>query len=141
VIGFEHHGGWLERWMSFDALHCRTRAVWDPEMLYMAHKRVAETVAPAEAYPIEVRIRDYSQAGLIRETLELSWRLRGEDRWRVSPLEATANPEIFTASIPGASDDRAIEYFLSAADRSGRRESLPRTAPDGYYSFRVVFED
>ena len=138
VIGFEHHGGWLERWMSFDALHCRTRAVWDPEMLYMTHKRIAETVAPAEAYPVEARIKDYSKAGLIGETLELSWRPSGEDRWRVIPLEATATPEIFVASIPGASAGQEIEYFLSAADRSGRRESLPRTAPDGYYQFRTV---
>ena len=140
VIGFEHHGSWLERWMWFDALHCRTRAIWDPEMLYMAHKRVDETVAPAEAYPIEVQIEDYSQAGLIGETLELSWRLRGEHRWRVIPLEATADPERFGASIPGAAAGQGVEYFLSAADRSGRRESLPRTAPDGYYSFRVVSE-
>jgi len=141
VIGFEHHGGWLERWMSFDALHCRTRAVWDPEMLYMTHKRVAETVAPAEAYPIEVRIKDYSGAGLIREKLELSWRPSGEDGWRVLPLEVTGNPETFVASIPGAGAGQEVEYFLSAADHSGRRESLPRTAPDGYYTFKVVSEN
>jgi agmatine deiminase len=138
VIGFEHRGGWLERWMSFDALHCRTRAIWDPEMLYMAHKRVAETVAPAEAYPIEVKIRDYSRAGLIGETLELSWRSSGEDAWRVIPLQATTNPETFVASIPGAAAGQEVEYFLSAADHSGRRESLPRAAPEGYYSFTVV---
>jgi agmatine/peptidylarginine deiminase len=141
VIGFEHHGGWLERWMAFDALHCRTRAIWDPEMLYMAHKRVAETLAPAEAYPIEVRIKDYSGAGLIREKLELSWRPSGEDGWRVHPLEVTGNPETFVASIPGAGAGQGVEYFLSAADHSGRRESLPRTAPDGYYTFKVVSEN
>jgi agmatine deiminase len=140
VIGFEHRGGWLERWMSFDALHCRTRAIWDPEMLYMAHRRIDETVAPAEVYPIEVKIKDHSQAGLIRETLELSWRPTGENVWQVIPLEATADPETFVASIPGAVAGRGVEYFLSAADRSGRRESLPRTAPDGYYSFKVASE-
>ena len=141
VIGFEHGGNWLERWMPFDALHCRTRAVWDPEMLYMAHRRIDETVSPAETYPIEVRIRDYSQAGLIDEALALSWRLSGEHSWRVIPLEVTQDPETFIASIPGVAAGRGVEYFLSAADRSGRRESLPRTAPDGYYSFRVVLEN
>lgn len=141
VIGFEHHGSWYERWMSFDALHCRTRAIWDPEMLYMAHRRVDETVAPAEAYPIQVKIRDYSQAGLIPDMLELSWRLSGEERWQVISLKATADPDIFVASIPGAFAGQGVEYFLSAADRSGRRESLPRTAPDGYYWFRVVLEN
>jgi len=141
VIGFEHQGGWLERWMSFDALHCRTRAIWDPEMLYMAHKRIEETVAPAEAYPIEVKIRDHSQAGLIREKLALSWRPSGEHRWRVIPLVPTGDPETFAASIPGGAAGQGVEYFLSAADRSGRREFLPRTAPDGYYSFTAVSEN
>jgi len=141
VIGFEHDGGLLERWMSFDALHCRTRAIWDPEMLHMAHRRIDRTVEPAESFPIEVRIVDHSRAGLIAEELQLSWRPAGEDRWRVIPMEATARPETFAASIPGADADRGIEYFLSAADRSGRRESLPRTAPDDYYSFRAVRDD
>ena len=110
-------------------------------MLYMSHKRVAGTVAPAEPYPNEVEIRDYSGAGLIREALELSWRLNGEQSWRVIPLEATADPKIFVASIPGASAGQRVEYFLSASDYSGRRESMPRTAPDGYYSFGVVSEN
>jgi hypothetical protein len=127
--------------MSFDALHCRTRAVWDPEMLHMRHRRVDESVAPAAAHPIEVEIRDYSEAGLIPEELTLSWRPSGESSWRVIPLEATEDRGIFAAAIPGAAAGRAVEYFLSAADRSGRRESLPRTAPDGYYSFRVALED
>jgi len=138
VIGFEHGGHWLERWMSFDALHCRTRAIWDPEMLYMAHRRIDETVTPAQAYPIEVRIKDHSQAGLIRERLELSWRLSGGDRWQVIPLETTTDPETFVASIPGAAAGQGVEYFLSASDYSGRQESLPRTAPEGYYSFKVI---
>jgi len=30
-----------------------------------------------------------------------------------------------------------IEYYLSAASRSGRNESLPRTAPKGFYAFKV----
>jgi agmatine/peptidylarginine deiminase len=140
VIGFEHHADWLEGWMWFDALHCRTRAIWDPEMLYMTHRRIDESMAPAETYPIEVQIRDYSQAGLIHDSLELSWRLRGGEPWQVILLQASPDPEIFLASIPGAAAGQTVEYFLSAADRSGRRESLPRTAPEGYYSFTIVSE-
>jgi agmatine/peptidylarginine deiminase len=140
VIGFEHQTGWLKGWRWFDALHCRTRAIWDPEMLYMTHRRIDERMAPAEAYPIEVRIRDYSRAGLIHDSLELSWRLRGNRRWQAIPLQASPDPEIFLASIPGPTGGQTVEYFLSAADRSGRRESLPRTAPQGYYSFAVVSE-
>jgi hypothetical protein len=138
VIGFEHHRGWLEHWWWFDALHCRTRAIWDPEMLYMAHRRVDDPAAPAKSYPIKVRVTDYSRAGLIPDSLKLSWRRQGDAAWRAVPLAASPDPEIFVASIPGAAGGQTVEYFLSAADRSGRRESLPRTAPDGVYSFSVI---
>jgi hypothetical protein len=110
-------------------------------MLHMTHRRIDEVAAPAEAYPIELQIRDYSWAGLVHDSLELSWRLRGDDGWQVIPLVASPDPEIFAASIPGAASGQTVEYFLSAADHSGRRESLPRTAPEGYYSFTVASED
>jgi hypothetical protein len=123
VIGFEHRGSWLERWNWTDALHCRVRAIWDPEMLYMAHRRVDRAVAPAEAYPIEVQIRDHSHAGLIRERLELSWRLRGEHGWRVIPLRG-GDPGTFFASIPVLLPVEAWVLPL-AADRSGLRNPFP----------------
>jgi len=137
VIGFEHAADGWEGWMWFDALHCRVRAVWDPKMLHMTHRRVDPIAAPGEAYPVRVRVTDYSGAGLILEELKLSWRTQGDDDWRVLPLEPTDDSGFFGASIPGGSSGGVIEYFLSAADHSGRRESLPRTAPAGYYSFTV----
>jgi hypothetical protein len=73
----------------------------------------------------------------VTEELELSWRLRGEDQWQILRLEAAAEPDVYEASIPGAAPGETVEYFLSAADRSGRRESSPRTAPDGFFHFSV----
>jgi hypothetical protein len=51
---------------------------------------------------------------------------------------ATTDPEVFVASIPGVVAGESVEYYLSAADRSGRRETLPRTAPDGVFSCVVT---
>jgi agmatine/peptidylarginine deiminase len=133
VLGFEYDG-----WMWFDALHCRVRAVWDPEMLRMEHRPLDRVVEPADEYRVAVRIRDHSRAGLVTEGLELRWRLRGEDQWQILRLAATAEPDVYEASIPGAAPSETVEYFLSAADRSGNRESLPRAAPYGFYSFSVA---
>jgi len=138
VIGFDYetNSPW-DGWLSFDAIHCRARAIFDTEMLYMTHMRMDETVAPAESYPIEVTIRNYSGAGLVQGELLLSWRLRGENDWQVKELDSTYDPAIYTSSISGVSPGQTIEYFLSAADQSGRQESLPRTAPDGFYTFTI----
>jgi len=135
VIGYEHEGSF--GWAWFDALHCRVRAVWDPKMLYMTHKQIRDRVESAESYRVDVVIRDYSRAGLIADELKLSWRVRGEANWNKVALTAGATPDTYSASIP-APGAAVIEYFLSAADRSGRRETLPRVAPSGFYSFEVA---
>jgi agmatine/peptidylarginine deiminase len=137
VIGFEHDQEGAEGWLWFDALHCRVRAVWDPEGLHMAHRRMDRSVALVDEHPIEVRIEARSRADLIADELTLSWRLNGQHEWRRALLKTSPEPKIFTASIPGAAAGQTIEYFVSAADASGRHESLPRTAPDGFYSFTV----
>ncbi|MEE9230148.1 MAG: agmatine deiminase family protein [Acidobacteriota bacterium] len=136
VIGFENPGFWGWSWL--DALHCRVRAIWDPEMLYMHHRRLDERMDAAPSYHIEALIRDHSGAGLIEEELILSWRLHGQAEWNETGLRTEANPEMFTASISGPEPGDMVEYFLSAADRSGRRETLPRGAPAGFYTFTVA---
>jgi agmatine/peptidylarginine deiminase len=135
VIGYENPG--LLGWAWFDALHCRVRAIWDPEMLYMHHRRLDDRVEPGESHRVEVLLRDYSRKGLVDEDLALSWRLQGETDWREAPLEKGKEPEVYLAAIPGPGSGRTVEYFLSAADRSGRRGTLPRGAPVGFYSFTV----
>jgi agmatine deiminase len=124
-------------WQSFDGLHCRVRAIWDPGMLRMAHRRMDSMVKPAKSWPIEVTIRDFNKAGLIPEELQLHVRSRSDQKWRIISLTSTADPNVFKTSIPGAKSGETVEYYLSAADRSGRRETLPRTAPDNFYSFTV----
>jgi agmatine/peptidylarginine deiminase len=137
VIGFENPGSL--GWSWFDALHCRVRAIWDPEMLYMHHRRLDSSLEPADAHPVGVSLRDHSRKGLIDEELRLSWRLEGETLWKQVPLEkAGPESEMYIASIPGPGVGETVEYFISAADRSGRRETLPRGAPVGFYSFSVV---
>ncbi|MBW2494477.1 MAG: agmatine deiminase family protein [Deltaproteobacteria bacterium] len=135
VIGYAYED--VMGWAWYDALHCRVRAVWDPKMLYMAHQQIRGRVKPADSHRVDVLIRDYSRAGLIADELKLSWRVRGKTNWNEVALTAGATPETYTASIP-APAATAIEYFLSAADRSGRRETLPRVAPEGVYSFEVA---
>jgi hypothetical protein len=103
----------------------------------MSHKRIDDRVRPAESYPVEVLIRDYSRAGRIDEELKLSWRLLCETGLHEASLVTGSSPGLFVAAIPAPDDGTTVEYFFSAADRSGRREALPRVAPGGFYSFKI----
>jgi len=136
VIGFENPG--RDGWNWLDALHCRVRAVWDPRMLSMSHRRPDDPAAPAASYRIEADIRDHSRAGLIGEELKLLWRPKGETAWRAIRLEPAPGSDTYAATMPSPGPGRTVEYYLAAADRSGRRETLPRVAPKGFYSFAIA---
>jgi len=132
-----HHYGTLG-WNSGDALHCRTRAMWDPEMLYMSVDRIPSYVQPETEYPVSVIIKDYSRKGLINESLKLSWRMKGASVWNEVSLVPGGHTNLYNASIPGPKTGITIEYFVSVKDKSGRSESMPRTAPAGVYVFSVL---
>jgi agmatine/peptidylarginine deiminase len=130
VIGFPYDG-----WTASDALHCRVRGIWDSGMLRMTHKPMDAIVPWAKEFTMDVHVRDYSRAGLIKDKLDLVWRTRSDAKWKKVRLEPTAQEHVYRATIEGVQPGQVIEYYLSAASRSGRQETLPRTAPKGLYSF------
>ncbi len=120
-----------------DAIHCRTRAIWDPKMLWMTHRRVNGRNPSTGGFLVEARIHDYSGEGLLEDRLRLDWRTAGSRRWTKVRLEPTGTPDVFRALIPNVHPGKSVEYYLSAASRSGRHESLPRTAPKGFFAFTI----
>lgn len=121
-------------WNYGDALHCRTRAVWDSEMLYITVKRLPAKVAPNEPLTVYATIIDYSKKGWERKSPKLYWRIKGEQDWNSESLKTADNKMHFYATIPAKATHKTIEYYISAASKSGSRETMPRTAPAGFYT-------
>lgn len=121
-------------WNFTDCIHCRVRGVWDTQMLRMTHHRLDGLVPYANSYVIESRIHASDSRGLHEDQLFLAWRVQGSPVWSRNRLQSVGG-DIFRGEIRGVQPGQTIQYYLSAASRSGRRESLPRTAPAGYYSF------
>ncbi len=137
--GFEVHGFAYDGWRDFDALHCRVRAVFDPGMLRVTHAAVRDGAAAGAPIPIEVTVRAYSGAPLVAGEQSLFWRLVGQDTWRTVPLLSLAgSAERFGGEIPPQAAGAAVEYWISAADGSGRGARSPRSAPQGQHTFRVA---
>lgn len=132
--------GFTGAWYYYDALHCRTMAIFDEGMLRIWHRRLEEEVPPAPAYRVAAMIDDRSEAGLDPSALKLFWRRAGEPAWNEVALTAAAGPDSFEAAIPGPLAGATVEYYLAAADLSGRAETLPPTAPDGWYRFAVTMD-
>ena len=109
-------------WNSGDALHCRTRAMWDPQMLYISIDRIPKKVAEADGYEVHSKIIDYSGKGLIENELKLFWRLKGESSWNEITLKKEGEND-YLAMIPRIEKRNAVEYFISAKSNSGKNRN------------------
>jgi len=123
-------------WNFGDALHCRTRAVWDAAMLFISVKRLPSRIMPNESLTVYATIIDYSKKGLVPDSQKLHWRIKGELNWKTETLQPASNDTQFKASMPTTDINKTIEYYVSASSVSGKTETMPRAAPEGFYSLK-----
>lgn len=124
-------------WNHGDALHCRTRAVWDSQMLYLTTKKIAAVVQEKQTNRVYSTIIDYSKKGLVTQNCRLHWKALGESSWNSVELTPTKNPEHFYADIPLYPKGTSVAYYIAASSKSGRTETQPRTAPAGFFQLIV----
>lgn len=124
-------------WNHGDALHCRTRAVWDPQMLFMSTKRIDAVVDSESKNIVYTTVIDYSKKGLTRGKNHLYWRLAGEKDWRKVSLQQAEDTQHLFAEIPFHKQGATVEYYVAAESVSGKKETQPRTAPEGFYQFNI----
>jgi len=127
VRGFAY-GGFL----SDDALHCRTMGVFDRGMLRVEHAAPLEPVVG----PASLQARVEAHSGEALTAVDLYWRPVGGS-WTVVPM-ADQGAGLHAGAIPAPTADTDIEYYVQAADASGRSASSPRTAPVVCHELRVL---
>ncbi|WP_296317092.1 agmatine deiminase family protein, partial [Winogradskyella sp. UBA3174] len=124
-------------WNNGDALHCRTRAIWNPEMLFISVNKIKSEVDSNQKNKVYATIIDYSKKGLVENKSELFWRLSGEIEWKTITLSQADNENHFFAEIPNHNSGTNIEYYISAVSNSGEKETRPITAPLAAYEFTI----
>ncbi len=132
VVGFP----WAS-WYYYDALHCRARAIFDRHMLRITHRRLDASMPFAASYPLTAKIDDRSETGLAADSMRVHYRAAGAVAWDSALLTPTGQPDEYGGAIPAFPPGTTVQYFIAAADYSGRSETLPRVAPAGYYSFTI----
>ena len=124
-------------WKAHDALHCRTRAIWDPAMIYLSVDRVKAHVTRAKDYVVNAIVKDYEAQGAAAVEAVLRWRVLGESVWKSQPMKATDWPDVYAAKIPGNQAGVTLEYYVEVTSSSGKTARMPRTSPDVSYSFSI----
>lgn len=133
--GYEIIGFPWSSWYHYDALHCRTMGIFDRFMLRIEHKPLIGDQTFAELPMIKTRIHAYSGAGLVNGELRLYWREQGNFGWQQTPLVPIEGTDSLMAMIPGAEVTKIYNYFIAAADSSGRSVTHPIAAPFAFHTF------
>lgn len=133
--GYEVIGIYYEDWYYYDALHCRTKGIFNPNMLQIKHKRLPNVKDICEeGYRVSAYIKDRSHQGLKEDSLFLVWK-GNNNIWNREVLENVSGTDSFYAYIPYDENYTEYSYYISASDNFGNSETKPVTAPDDYYSF------
>jgi agmatine deiminase len=124
-------------WTFGDALHCRTRAIWDPEMLFISVNRESTVSSKKKEFNIHATVIDYSSSTLTPESVELHFRAKGKTDWITKTMIKDGSDQWYAGSIPLENSGSIIEYYITATSSSGKKASRPATAPDGYFEVEV----
>jgi agmatine/peptidylarginine deiminase len=133
VMGFKHGN----QWYYYDALHCRVMGVFDRFMLRIVHRSIDSLINVSSDIPVSSSVSAASSKGLIQNKCLVFWRKKGAPTWDSIPMKPVSGLDSMNAFIPAQASGTTIEYYLQAADSSGRTVTLPRTAPDWVYSFKI----
>lgn len=131
VTGYTNGSSWL----TDDALHCRAKGAYDIGMLRVAHVPIVEE----QTGPVAVLAQIHAHSSTAITAAELHYR-QGGGAWMVTAMTHGAGDD-YSATIPDPAADDLTEYYIHAADASGRTEGMPRVEPAHWYSFTQIKQD
>lgn len=125
-------------WVYEDAIHCRTKAIWDENMIFISVKKVLPEINLSQNAILHATIIDYSNPDLTVQDVFLNWRKKGNDSWNKLKMEIDSIPHHWMAEFPEKENGIEIEYYVEAKSSSGATQNRPITAPEGFYTFKYI---
>ncbi len=122
-------------WESTDALHCRTHEMADRGMLLIRHMPILTTRPSDEDYQLLADIVPLSDTGLYTDSLFIMYRVNN-GTWKPAELNWQQNHQ-WTGIIPRQTEGSLIDYYIHAADSTGRSENHPYIGAPDPHSFSV----
>ena len=121
------------QWKNTDALHCRTHEIADLGMLLIRHYPTLGVQPFDSVFTFRADLTAYSGQDIISDSVLIHYRIVEDGdttEWQISPM-ASVGGKTWEGFIAGITDSCEVQYYLSAADLSGRHENHPYIgAPD-----------
>ncbi len=124
-------------WQNTDALHCRTHEMADRNMLKIKHLPLNGTIENQDEQTIEAEIIPFSGELVIDDSVEVYYKLNDEPDYSSLTMEHISGSTYeATISLPGGYNE--VEYYIHAADESGRSENHPYIGAPDPHTFTEV---
>lgn len=128
-------------WVYEDAIHCRTRALLDNEMIFISLKRILPEMPNYNDAILHATIIDYRKNELDENSVTLFWRIQESSTLETISMSKDGNANHWFVKIPKQEENTKIEYFINVRSKSGKIGRKPITAPLGYYSYKYVLQN
>jgi agmatine deiminase len=137
VIGFT--GQPSTPWESTDALHCRVMGIADVGQLYIRHIPLTGNQPCEHDFQLSAEVIACSGQPVYPDSV-LIWYRVNNGAWLMEHMTHTAGQN-YTGAIPEQPCGSTVEYYLYAADESGRHETCPLIGPADPFKFNTVYTD
>ncbi|MBN1198515.1 MAG: agmatine deiminase family protein [Bacteroidales bacterium] len=124
-------------WEATDALHCRTKGIADLGMLFIHHYPLYGEQPCEEDYVIDAELIVCSDTTVISDSVLIHYRVNQGD-WMITGMQNTAGT-FYSGIIPHQSGENTVEYYLTAADHSGRHAKDPYIGEPDPFQFNTVY--
>jgi agmatine deiminase len=116
------------------AIHCITHSVGVNDPLLISHQGLADTYDTQNPYEVQALMKHRSgiSAAQLYYTTDT---LAG---FTVIDLQAGFVNDTYLGAIPPQAAGTTVYYYLRGISESGKIQVRPITAPEGWYSFRVI---
>ena len=135
--GYEIIGVMYDGWENTDALHCRTKGIADVGMLYIKHVPIHGNVNYSDHFNITAEVIAYNGGTVYQDSVFVYYRTNGGD-YDHTVMQYTAG-DSYSGIIEGVEPGDLVEYYLFAADESGRRSFSPYIGEPDPFDFQVAF--
>lgn len=126
-------------WESTDALHCRVMGIADIGILYIHHIPLAGNQPCEQPYSINAEVIACSDSAVYADSV-LIWYRVNNGVWQHLPMTNTSGQQ-YHGLIPKQPAGSTVDYYLTAADASGRHETMPLVGAADPFSFNTVYTD
>ncbi|MCL2246604.1 MAG: agmatine deiminase family protein [Lentimicrobiaceae bacterium] len=135
--GYQVFGINYNFWESTDALHCRTHEIADRCMLYIKHQPIFGNIAHTGEVTFSTELYSYCENNIYSDSVIAYVRVDGGEYVGYHMAHMGNNTwEVTVSDFPNKTIN--VEYYIFAADESGRRECHPYIGAPDPHKFNLV---